>query len=99
MSALTCTNSGRAVRYSTATSPPGRCAQRQPAPLDVTDAGAGAKAKVAACTGAATQKWAIAQTSANDFGSISNIGLSCSHSRMDLPRARRDNPRESSVLI
>ena len=36
--------------------------------------GAGAKAKVAACTGAATQKWAIAQTSANDFGSISNIG-------------------------
>ena len=43
-------------------------------PLDVTDAGAGAKAKVAACTGAATQKWAIAQTSANDFGSISNIG-------------------------
>jgi hypothetical protein len=35
---------------------------------------AGAKAKVAACTGAASQKWAIAQTSANDFGSISNIG-------------------------
>ena len=28
----------------------------------------------AACTGATTQKWAIAQTSANDFGSISNIG-------------------------
>jgi hypothetical protein len=42
--------------------------------LDVTGPGAGAKAKVAACTGAATQKWAIAQTSANDFGSISNIG-------------------------
>jgi hypothetical protein len=42
--------------------------------LDVTGPGVGAKAKVAACTGAATQKWAIAQTSANDFGSISNIG-------------------------
>ena len=42
--------------------------------LDVTGPVAGAKAKVAACTGAATQKWAIAQTSANDFGSISNIG-------------------------
>ena len=44
--------------------------------LDVTGPGTGAKAKVAACTGAATQKWAIAQTSANDFGSISNIGTS-----------------------
>ena len=42
--------------------------------LDVTGPGAGAKVKVAACAGAATQKWAIAQTSANDFGSISNIG-------------------------
>ena len=39
----------------------GRC-------LDVTGPGLGAKAKVAACTGAATQKWEIGQVSANDFG-------------------------------
>ena len=34
----------------------------------------GAKAKVAACTGAASQKWVISQTSNNDFGAISNTG-------------------------
>ena len=45
----------------------GRC-------LDVTGPGLGAKAKVAACTGAATQKWAIRQVSANDFGAIANTG-------------------------
>ena len=39
----------------------GRC-------LDVTGPGLGAKAKAAACTGAPTQKWAIRQVSANDFG-------------------------------
>lgn len=43
----------------------GRC-------LDVTGPGAGARAVVAACTGAATQKWLISQTSANDFGAIYN---------------------------
>jgi Protein of unknown function (DUF4232)/Ricin-type beta-trefoil lectin domain len=43
----------------------GRC-------LDVTGPAAGAKVKVRACTGAASQKWNIAQVSANDFGSISN---------------------------
>jgi hypothetical protein len=42
--------------------------------LDVTGPGAGAKAKVAACTGAASQKWVIGQTSANDFGRIYNTG-------------------------
>ena len=42
--------------------------------LDVTGPGAGAKARVAACTGAASQKWAINQTSFNDFGSIVNTG-------------------------
>ena len=35
---------------------------------------AGAKATVAACTGAATQKWVIGQTSYNDFGALYNIG-------------------------
>jgi hypothetical protein len=45
----------------------GRC-------LDVTGAGAGARAVVAACTGAATQKWVIGQTSYNDFGALYNIG-------------------------
>jgi Ricin-type beta-trefoil lectin domain len=45
----------------------GRC-------LDVTGPGVGARAKVAACTGAASQKWVISQTSANDFGSIVNTG-------------------------
>ena len=45
----------------------GRC-------LDVTGPGLGAKAKVAACTGAATQKWEIGQVSANDFGPITNAG-------------------------
>jgi hypothetical protein len=45
----------------------GRC-------LAVTGPGAGAKATVAACTGAATQKWAIGQTSYNDFGAIYNTG-------------------------
>lgn len=29
---------------------------------------------MAACTGAASQKWVISQTSANDFGSIVNTG-------------------------
>ena len=45
----------------------GRC-------LDVTGPGVGAKAKVAACTGAASQKWEIGQVSANDFGPITNAG-------------------------
>ena len=45
----------------------GRC-------LDVTGPGVGAKAKVAACTGAASQKWEISQASANDFGPITNAG-------------------------
>ena len=45
----------------------GRC-------LDVTGSGVGAKAEVAACTGAATQKWVIGQTSYNDFGPIYNTG-------------------------
>jgi hypothetical protein len=47
----------------------GRC-------LDVTGPGAGARAVVAACTGAATQEWVIGQTSYNDFGAIYNIGTS-----------------------
>jgi hypothetical protein len=42
--------------------------------LDVTGPGAGAKATVAACTGAATQKWVIGQTSYNDFGALYNTG-------------------------
>jgi hypothetical protein len=42
--------------------------------LDVTGPGAGARAVVAACTGAATQKWVIGQTSYNDFGGIYNTG-------------------------
>ncbi len=42
--------------------------------LDVTGPGAGAKAKVAACTGAASQKWVIGQVSSNDFGPIVNTG-------------------------
>ena len=45
----------------------GRC-------LDVTGPGVGAKAKVVACTGAASQKWEIGQVSANDFGPITNAG-------------------------
>jgi Ricin-type beta-trefoil lectin domain len=45
----------------------GRC-------LDVTGPGTGAKAKVAACTGAASQKWAIGQVSSNDFGPLINTG-------------------------
>jgi hypothetical protein len=45
----------------------GRC-------LGVTGPGTGAKAEVAACTGAASQKWRIAQVSFNDFGSIVNTG-------------------------
>ena len=43
----------------------GRC-------LDVTGPAVGAKVKLAGCTGAASQKWSIAQVSANDFGSIGN---------------------------
>ena len=42
--------------------------------LDVTGPGAGAKATVAACTGAASQKWAIGQVSSNDFGPLINTG-------------------------
>jgi hypothetical protein len=42
--------------------------------LDVTGPGLGAKAKVAACTGAASQKWEIGQVSYNDFGPITNAG-------------------------
>ena len=44
----------------------GRC-------LDVTGPQAGAAVKLAACTGAATQAWAISQTSGNDFGPIANM--------------------------
>jgi hypothetical protein len=40
--------------------------------LDVTGPQVGATVKVAACTGAATQKWAISQVSYNDFGPIAN---------------------------
>jgi hypothetical protein len=40
--------------------------------LDVTSPNVGALAKVAACTGAATQAWGIGQVSANDFGPIAN---------------------------
>jgi hypothetical protein len=42
--------------------------------LDVTGPGAGAKVKLAACTGEASQEWVIGQVSANDFGSITNTG-------------------------
>jgi Ricin-type beta-trefoil lectin domain len=45
----------------------GRC-------LDVTGPGVGAKVKIAACTGAASQKWAIGQVSSNDFGPLINTG-------------------------
>jgi hypothetical protein len=45
----------------------GRC-------LDVTGPAIGAKAKVAACTGAASQKWRIGQVSSNDFGPLINTG-------------------------
>ena len=45
----------------------GRC-------LAVTGPGVGAKAKVAACTGAASQKWVIGQVSSNDFGPLINTG-------------------------
>jgi hypothetical protein len=45
----------------------GRC-------LDVTSAGADGKAEVAACTGAASQKWRIGQVSFNDFGPLINTG-------------------------
>jgi hypothetical protein len=41
--------------------------------LDVTGPQAGAMVKVAACTGAATQAWAIGQVSSNDFGPITNM--------------------------
>jgi len=41
--------------------------------LDLTSPKAGAMVKVAACTGAATQVWAIGQVSGNDFGAISNM--------------------------
>ena len=40
--------------------------------LDVTSPQAGATVKIAACTGAAAQAWAIGQVSANDFGPITN---------------------------
>jgi len=40
--------------------------------LDVTGPGAGAKVQVAACSGAASQKWEIGQVSYNDFGPITN---------------------------
>jgi Domain of unknown function (DUF4232)/Ricin-type beta-trefoil lectin domain len=40
--------------------------------LDVTGPKVGARVKAAACTGAATQKWAIGQVSYNDFGPITN---------------------------
>lgn len=40
--------------------------------LDVTGPQVGSKVKVAACTGAASQKWTIGQVSANDFGAIAN---------------------------
>ena len=42
--------------------------------LDVTGSQASATVKVAGCTGAATQTWAIGQTSGNDFGPIANLG-------------------------
>ena len=42
--------------------------------LDVTGPQAGASAKVAACTGTASQKWRISQVSYNNFGSIINTG-------------------------
>ena len=42
--------------------------------LDVTGPRVGAKVKLAACTGAVSQKWAIGQVSANDFGPIANTG-------------------------
>jgi len=42
--------------------------------LDATGPGAVAKVQVAACTGAASQKWEIGQVSANDFGPITNAG-------------------------
>jgi hypothetical protein len=41
--------------------------------LDVTGPQAGATVKVAACTGAATQTWAIGQVSGNDFGPITSM--------------------------
>jgi hypothetical protein len=44
--------------------------------LDVTGPGVGAKVKLAACTGAASQKWAIGQVSFNDFGPVANTGTS-----------------------
>jgi hypothetical protein len=45
----------------------GRC-------LDVTGPGTGARARAAACTGAASQKWVIGQVSSNDFGPLLNTG-------------------------
>jgi ricin-type beta-trefoil lectin protein len=42
--------------------------------LDVTGPGAGANVQVAACTGAASQKWEIGQVSYNNFGPITNAG-------------------------
>jgi hypothetical protein len=41
--------------------------------LDITGPATGAPVKAAACTGAATQSWAISQTSGNDFGPIANL--------------------------
>ena len=45
----------------------GRC-------LDATGPETGTKAKAAACTGAASQKWVIGQVSSNDFGPLINTG-------------------------
>lgn len=42
--------------------------------LDVTGPEVGANVKLAACTGAATQRWAIGQVSFNVFGPITNTG-------------------------
>ena len=41
--------------------------------LDVTGPQAGATVRAAACTGAASQTWAIGQVSGNDFGPITNM--------------------------
>jgi Domain of unknown function (DUF4232)/Ricin-type beta-trefoil lectin domain len=41
--------------------------------LDTTGPAAGARVKAVACTGAGTQKWAIGQVSANDFGPLTNL--------------------------
>jgi hypothetical protein len=44
--------------------------------LDVTGPGVGAKVKIAACTGPASQKWEIGQVSSNSFGPIIGLGSS-----------------------